>query len=60
MSKAKMKLRGQQLKDLQGHASIIAYAIEKALTDCFLRQEVFELLDEARRSAYEIERTLGV
>ena len=56
--KTKMKLKGRQLRDLQEKIAIINYAIDKALHDCFVREEVFELLDSARDCAEEIERVL--
>jgi hypothetical protein len=60
MQRTKIKLKGKQLQDMQTHATLIAYALEKALTDCFLRQEVFELLDSARDAAQDLERMLGL
>jgi hypothetical protein len=58
--KTKLKLKGKQLREMQEHIAIVNYALEKALHDCFLREEVFELLQSACDSGLEIERALGV
>jgi hypothetical protein len=57
-SKQKMKLKGRQLKEMQDRIAVVNYAIDKAMTDHFLRQDVFELLDSARECGLEIERVL--
>lgn len=57
--KTRIKLKGQQLRKLQEKAAVIHYALEKALTDCFLREEIFELLDGAKDCAQEIAEELG-
>lgn len=58
--RAKIKLKGKQLKEMQDAVVLMNYAIDKALQDCFTPQEIFELLDSARDSGYELERLLGV
>lgn len=57
-TKTKLKLKGRQLKELQDKIAIVSYAIDHALTDSFVRKDIFELLDAARESAWDIERTL--
>jgi len=57
--RTKIKIKGQQLREMQDKIAVVGFAIEKALTDCFLRQEVFELLDAARDESHELARLLG-
>jgi hypothetical protein len=58
MNKVKLKLKGKQLRDLQDRIAIVQYALEKTLTDCFIREEIFELVTAAQDAASEIERVL--
>lgn len=45
---------------MQDQIAVINFAVDKALHDCFLREEVFELLDAAKRNGEELERKLGL
>jgi hypothetical protein len=58
--RTKIKLKGHELREMQDKLAVISYAIEHTLTDCFIRQEAFELLDSARDCAEDLERKLGL
>jgi hypothetical protein len=58
IGRAKVKLKGKQLRDLQEKIAIMNYAIENTLQSSFLPQAVFELLDSAKECGEDIERTL--
>jgi hypothetical protein len=58
IGRARVKLKGKQLKDMQEKIALVNYAVENALQSSFLPQAVFELLDSARDCGEDIERAL--